>query len=108
MSTASSVTDYGARFWVAFGTSLLIFGLAFPVVVAFFTLAHAFSFGHGISPGWLLVADALIVVLLFLVRQTDPRPVPRGLFLGCLVGSLLFVVFMFLIKSEVIHPHALR
>jgi hypothetical protein len=104
MSTASSVTDYGARFWVAFAASFLVFGLAFPAAVAFVTLAYAFSFAHGVSPVWLLLADALVVGFLFLVRQTDPRPVPRGIFLGCLVGSLLFVVFIFLINIGVVHP----
>src|SRR6266496_3914675 len=98
MSTASSVTEYGTRFWVAFATSFLIFGLAFPAAAAFVTLAYAFSFGHAVSPSWLLVADALLVGFVFLVRKTDPRPVPRGIFLCCLVGSLLFVVFLFLIK----------
>lgn len=106
MISAVREKEHGAAFWIAFVVSFAISGVAFPAAIAFAGLAYAFSFGHGMSPLWVLVADSLVVGFLLLVRLTDPGPGQRGAFLGSLVGSLLFVVLIFLIQARVIRPRS--
>jgi len=85
----------GARYWVGFTLTFLALGVVFPAVLAFFALAHAFSFGAGASPAWWLLVYPVILGFLWLTRRADPADVlPRGLLRGALTGTLVPVLVL--------------
>jgi hypothetical protein len=77
-------------YWVGYSIAFALAGVVGPVSLLLLTLVHAFNFGAGFSPGWLLLGYPLLIGILYLLRQaTGGEDVARGLFAGIRWGSLL-------------------
>ena len=85
----------GTRYWVGFTLTFVALGIILPAVLAFFTLAWAFSHNGGTPPAWWLLPYPVALGFLWLSRRAAPEDMlPRGLFGGALTGALVPVLVL--------------
>jgi hypothetical protein len=104
MRQAATSQKKGTRYWVGYSIAFALAGIVGPVSLVLLTLVHAFSFGAGFSPDWLLLGYPLLIGILYLLRQaTGGEDVARGLFAGIRWGSLLAGVLVALTLAPRLH-----